>query len=140
MDSIAATVLELNGRTSVDSSTVGAVYRWLFGAEAAFVVDTEIRVEASLRILENPDLRDVHVPHPGGSLGCGSREWYRWTNGSTLTIDLATWGCVPLGNRHDAGAEATYALLGVPLSRLPNGRLLVEVVDSGVLPVPVTVP
>jgi hypothetical protein len=28
------------------------------------VVDTEIRVEASLRMLENPDLREVHVRHP----------------------------------------------------------------------------
>jgi hypothetical protein len=26
-------------------------------------VGTEMRVEASLRILENPDLREVHVPH-----------------------------------------------------------------------------
>jgi hypothetical protein len=64
MDSIAATVLELTGWTSVDSETVGTIYRWLFGDEAALVVDTRVRVEASLHILENPDLREVEVPHP----------------------------------------------------------------------------
>jgi len=36
-------------------------------------------------------------------------------------------------------AEATYALLGVPLSRLPHVHLLVDVVDSVVPPVPVLV-
>src|SRR5215471_5036660 len=42
---------------------------------------------------------DVHAA-PGTLLvaavpfGCGSsHEWYGWTNGSTLTIDLVTWGC-----------------------------------------------
>jgi hypothetical protein len=41
---------------------------------------------------------------------CGNREWYGWTNGSTLTIDLVTWGCLlgPPG----MPAEASYALLG----------------------------
>jgi hypothetical protein len=73
--------------------------------------------------------------------GCGNRrEWYGWTSGSALMIDLATWGCIPLGYRDDARPEATYALLGVPLSRLPHGRLLVYVVDSVVPPVAVTVP
>lgn len=72
--------------------------------------------------------------------GCGSREWFAWTNGSTLTIELATWGCVPLGNRDDAGPEATYALLGVPLSSLTHGRLLVDVMDSIAPSVAVTVP
>jgi hypothetical protein len=47
--------------------------------------------------------------------------------------------CIPLGNRDDAGPEATYALLGVPLSRLPHVHLLVDVVDSVVPPVPVLV-
>ena len=88
---------------------------------------------------------DVHVA-PGTLLvaalpgSCDNREWYGWTNGSILTIDLATWGCSPLGNRGDMLSEATYALLGVPLSRLPHGRLLVDVVDSVVPPVAVTVP
>jgi hypothetical protein len=63
-DAIAATVLELTGWTSVDDEMVEAIYRWLFGDEAAFLVDADIRMEASLRILENPDLREVHVPHP----------------------------------------------------------------------------
>jgi hypothetical protein len=88
---------------------------------------------------------DVHVA-PGTLLvaalpdGCDNREWYGWTNGSTLTIDLATWGCVRLANRGEALQQATYALLGVPLSRLPHGRLLVDVVGSVGPPVPVTVP
>jgi hypothetical protein len=64
IDSIAATVLGLTGWTSVDSETTEAIYRWLFGDEALFVAGMEMRVEASLRILENPDLREVHVPHP----------------------------------------------------------------------------
>jgi len=88
---------------------------------------------------------DVQVP--AGTLlvatvptGCGNREWYGWTNGSTLTIDLVTWGCIHLGGPADARPQPNYALLGVPLSRLPHGRLLVDVADSGVPPVPVTVP
>ena len=71
--------------------------------------------------------------------GCDDREWYGWTNGSTFTIELATWGCIRLPNRHDMLPTGSYALLGVPLSRLPHGRLLVDV-DSAEPPVPVTVP
>ena len=63
-DSIAATVLELTGWTSVDSETVDAIYRWLFGDEAAFVAGTEMRVEAGLRMLDNDDPGPVRVPHP----------------------------------------------------------------------------
>ena len=75
MDAIAATVLELTGWTSVDSETVGAIYRWLFGDEALFLAATEMRVEASLRILKNPDLREVRVPHPEtGELVLVTRE------------------------------------------------------------------
>ncbi len=64
MDAIAATVLELTGWSSVPDETVEAIYRWLFGDEALFVAGTELRLEAGLRILENPALREVHVPHP----------------------------------------------------------------------------
>jgi hypothetical protein len=64
MDSIAATVLELTGWTSVDSETVGAIYRWLFGDEAAFLAGTELRVEAGLQMLDNHDPSPVRVPHP----------------------------------------------------------------------------
>ena len=94
--------------------------------------------------LEQECWRDVHVP-PATLLvatiptRCGSREWYGWTNGSMLTIDLVTWGCVGLRPGDEARAAATYALLGIPLNRLPRGRLLVSVVDSGAPPVQVTV-
>jgi hypothetical protein len=64
MDSIAATVLELTGWTSVGDQMVEVIYCWLFGDEALFLASAEMRVEASLRILENPDLREVRVPHP----------------------------------------------------------------------------
>jgi hypothetical protein len=71
---------------------------------------------------------------------CDNHEWYGWTNDSTLTIELATWGCIQLRNPGVMLVQGSYALLGVPLSRLPRGRLLVNVVDSGVPPVSVLVP
>ncbi len=64
MDSIAATVLEITRWTSVDTETVEAIYGWLFGDEALFVVGAEMRLEAGLQMLENPALREVRVPHP----------------------------------------------------------------------------
>ena len=64
IDSIAATVLELTGWTSVDSETVGAIYRWLSGDEALFVASTEMRVEAGRRMFDNQDPSPVRVPHP----------------------------------------------------------------------------
>jgi hypothetical protein len=74
-DAIAATVLKLTGWTSVDSETVGAIYRWLFGDEALFVLGTEMRVEAGLRMLENHDPRPVRVLHPDtGELVLVTRE------------------------------------------------------------------
>jgi RHS repeat-associated protein len=67
MDAIAATVIELTGWTSVPSETVGAVYRWLFGDEALFVVGTEMRLEAGLR--------ELRVSHPEtGELVLVTRE------------------------------------------------------------------
>lgn len=75
IDSIAATVPELTGWSSVDAETIGAVYRWLFGDEALFMLGAEMRVEASLRILENPDLREVRLRHPEtGELVLVTRE------------------------------------------------------------------
>jgi hypothetical protein len=64
IDAIAATVLELTGWRSVPDQTVQAIYRCLFGDEALFTLGTEMRVEAGLRILEEPGLRQVAVPHP----------------------------------------------------------------------------
>ncbi len=64
MDSIAATVLERTGWTSVTNEAVEVIYRWLFGDEALFVAGMEMRLEAGLQMLENPALREVHVPHP----------------------------------------------------------------------------
>ncbi len=63
MDSIAATVLDITRWTSVDSESVEATYRWLFGGEAAFVAGAELRLEAELRMLDNPALREVRLPH-----------------------------------------------------------------------------
>ncbi len=51
MDANAATVVDLIGWTSVPDVTVSAIYRWLFGDEALFVLGTELRVEAGLRRL-----------------------------------------------------------------------------------------
>jgi hypothetical protein len=48
----------------VPHTTVEAIYRWLFGDEAAFLAGAEMRVEAVQRILESPTLREVGVPHP----------------------------------------------------------------------------
>jgi len=74
---------------------------------------------------------------------CNNREWYGWVSGSTLGIDVVTWRCVRLGGI-DTGAgmmaQGSYFLLGVPLSRLPHGRLLVKLVYSGGPPIPVTLP
>lgn len=64
IDAIASTVLQLTGWSSVVDDTVQAVYRWLFGDEALFLIGTEMRVEAGKRILEDPRLGEVHVPHP----------------------------------------------------------------------------
>jgi hypothetical protein len=64
IDAIVATVNELTGWTSVPHATIEAIYRWLFGDEAAFLAGAEIRVEAVQRILENRTLHDVSVPHP----------------------------------------------------------------------------
>lgn len=75
IDSIAATVLELTGWTSVDSETVDAIYRWLFGDEALFVAGTEMRVQAGRRMFDNQDPSPVHVPHPDtGDLVLVTRE------------------------------------------------------------------
>jgi hypothetical protein len=57
-------VQRLTGWASVVDETVQAIYRWLYGDEAAFVAATEMRVEAGLHMLENHDSRPVHVPHP----------------------------------------------------------------------------
>jgi hypothetical protein len=43
---------------------VGRIYRRLLGDEALFVAGTEMRVEGGLQMLENRDLRTVHVRHP----------------------------------------------------------------------------
>jgi hypothetical protein len=74
-DAIASTVLELTGWTSVADETVRVIYRWLFGDEAAFVAETEMRVEAGLHMLETRDPRPVRVPHPDtGELVLLTRE------------------------------------------------------------------
>jgi hypothetical protein len=62
---IAATVVELTGWTSVPFDTVATVYLWLFGDEALYLMGTEMRVEAGLQMLENRQLREVRVTHPG---------------------------------------------------------------------------
>jgi len=74
--------------------------------------------------------------------GCGNREWDGWTRGSALTIQLVTWGCLPVRRAGVAaiGHAASYTLLGVPLSHVPHGRVRVSVADSGVPPVLVSVP
>jgi hypothetical protein len=80
-DAIAATMLKLTGWTSVADGTVEAIYRWLFGDVAAFVAGMEMRLEAGLRILEDPTLREVHLPHPdtrragAGDAPGDSRAW-----------------------------------------------------------------
>jgi hypothetical protein len=71
--------------------------------------------------------------------GCGNREWHGWMTGTALTIQLVTWGCILL-RASDARPEATYALLGVPLDRLPRGPLQVRLADTGAAPVQVNVP
>src|SRR5689334_21887229 len=53
IDAIAATVLELTGWPSEDDGTIQAVYRWLFGDEAQFLIGTEVRVAAGQSILED---------------------------------------------------------------------------------------
>jgi hypothetical protein len=71
--------------------------------------------------------------------GCGNREWHGWMTGTALTIQLVTWGCLLL-RAPETGPEASYALLGVPLDRLPHGRLQVRLADTGASPVQVNVP
>ena len=74
-DTIASTVLRLTGWTSMDEEPVQAIYRWLFGDEAAFVAESKMRVEAGLHMLENRDPRPVRVPHPDtGELVLVTRE------------------------------------------------------------------
>ncbi|TMC09175.1 MAG: hypothetical protein E6J41_11200 [Chloroflexi bacterium] len=63
-DAIASTVIRLTGWASVPNATVEAIYRWLFADESAFLASAEMRVEAVQRILENPTLREVSLPHP----------------------------------------------------------------------------
>ena len=54
---------------------VGTIYRWLFGDEALFVLGTEMRVEAGLRMLDSHDPSPVRVPHPvAGELVLITRE------------------------------------------------------------------
>lgn len=75
IDAIASTVLALTGWPSVADDTVQAVYRWLFGDEALFLIGTEMRVEAGRRMLESRDLRPVRVPYPDtGELVLVTRE------------------------------------------------------------------
>jgi hypothetical protein len=74
-DAIGSTVLELTGWASVPHTTVEAIYDWLFADEAAFLAGAEMRIEAVQRILENPTLREVSVPHPNtGDMVLVTRE------------------------------------------------------------------
>jgi hypothetical protein len=63
-DAIASIVLRLTGWPSVDDATVEAIYRWLFGDEALYLIGTEMRLEAGQRILRDPALQAVEVAHP----------------------------------------------------------------------------
>ena len=65
LDGIAASVQELTGWTSVPFDPVATIYLWLFGDEALYLMGTDMRVEAGLQMLENRDLREVRVTHPG---------------------------------------------------------------------------
>jgi hypothetical protein len=72
---IASTVAEVAARTSVPFDTVAVVYLWLFGDEALYLMGTDMRVEAGLQMLENRQLREVRVTHPGtGELVLVTRE------------------------------------------------------------------
>ena len=64
IDAIADTVLSLTGSAAVDDDTVQAIYGWLFGDEALYVHQMELRVEAGKHITENPQLQEVLVRHP----------------------------------------------------------------------------
>lgn len=64
IDAIADTVLSLTGTADVADDTVQAIYGWLFGDEALYVHQMELRVEAGQRIVANPQLQQVLVRHP----------------------------------------------------------------------------
>lgn len=92
---MASTVLELTGWTPVRCEGVEAIYRWLFGDDALFVLWTEMRLEAGLHMVENRGLREVRVPHSdAGELALVTREGIRET-------EMPTTGCwkPPSGTR-----------------------------------------